>query len=364
MPSLGFADAKVCACEICGEINQRILPAERTEKMDWWVVLGLPALATFANFFVIGLADNWFPVWKTPAIGLAALLTPGCLLFLFLLAKALLADRRARAADRERTRLLEAGQARRKQWSADPTAAVRAIWDTRQDAASRRALLGHVRNDDEWLCTLAAELDTDAVAETAIDRISSPERLESLLSRQLPARRAEAVKARQSALAEKARKRAEEDMAKREAKKKAEERAAEEAKARKREQEAAEAKRVIDEAIAQAGRKATEAPAKATATTPGIVLFGVDGTRPAQAEAAAAIMMFAMASGNAHLLMGGIPQYIASLPSEPEDEEPIVDSYRQIAQRAGWKSIRPTCKWISGGGKRLAIAYPEIGQLG
>lgn len=361
VPSLEFSDAKICACEICGEVNQRLLPAKRTEEIDWWVTLGLPALATFANLFVLALVDIWLPVWRNPSIGLAALLAPGALLLVFLLSKALLADQRARAADREHTRLRTAGEARHKRWAADRTAAVRALWATRQDTASRLALLDHVRGADEWLSALVEELDTNAVARKALDHISSPAQLESLLTRPLPAERVEAVKARQTALAEETRRRTMEEQARLEAKRLAKERAAEEAKARDREQAA---KRAVDEAIAQSHKKAPDEPSKTSATTPGIVLFGLDGTRPAQAEAVAAIMMFAMASGNTHLLMGGIPQYMATLPSEPESEEPIVDEYQRIAKRAGWNPIRPTCKMVSGGGKRLAIAYPEAAQLG
>ncbi len=352
VPSLEYADAKVCACEICGEINQRLIPPPRTEKMDWWLILGLPALVTFANLFLVALVDLWLPVWCNTTIGVAALLGPGVLLLVFLLIKNLREDQRARAADREHTKLRDAAQARHKQWNADRTAAVRAIWATRQDTASRLALLNHVRGTDEWLITLVEESDTDAVAQKALDRIASPAQLELLLTRPLPAGRLETVKARQTALAEEIRKRTKEEEARREAKRLAKERDDDAAK-----------KRALDEAVAQLIKNAAKAPAKTAGTTPGIILFGLDGTRPPQAEALIAIKMFAMASGNAHLMMGGIPQCIAALPAEPESDDPIVEAYQRAATRDGWKPIRPTCKIVSGGGKRLAIAYPEAEQL-
>jgi|GEM_PF-2646705 len=100
-----------------------------------------------------------------------------------------------------------------------------------------------------------------------------------------------------------------------------------------------------------------------TGTTPGVVIFGLDNRIPSSADGMAAIMMFGMSSGNAHLMMGGIPKVCARLPSEPDNEAVVVAAYQSIARNSGWKVIVPECKAIRGGGGSKIIAYPRPEQL-
>lgn len=98
-------------------------------------------------------------------------------------------------------------------------------------------------------------------------------------------------------------------------------------------------------------------------TTPGVVVFGLDGKMPTSVEGMAAITLFAMHSGNAHLMMDAIPKTCAFLPAEPDTEAEVVAAYQRIARSSGWKVITPECKTIRGGGGSRVIAYPAPEQL-
>lgn len=113
---------------------------------------------------------------------------------------------------------------------------------------------------------------------------------------------------------------------------------------------------------AEARRKAEEAKA---GTTPGVIFFSLDGTLPDQSVATTQITMFAMKTGNAHLMMDGVPKMLGSLPTVPDSNDEVADAYRRMAERLHWKRIDPTVQAIFKAGVPVfALAFPRPEDLG
>ncbi len=126
---------------------------------------------------------------------------------------------------------------------------------------------------------------------------------------------------------------------------------------REAERQAAESRREDE-----ARRKAEDAKA---GTTPGVIFFSLDGTLPDQSAATTQITMFAMRSGNAHLMMDGIPKMLGSLPSVPDSDDVVAQAYRRMAERLHWKRIDPTVQAIFKAGVPVfAIAFPQPEDFG
>ncbi len=112
------------------------------------------------------------------------------------------------------------------------------------------------------------------------------------------------------------------------------------------------------------GAPKPSAPAAGT-KTPGVIIYSFTGSLPDQSAALVAMNMFAMSSGNVHLMMGGIPILVGALSGVPDDEEIIVRDYRRTAAKEGWRDIRPTCQIIYHGGEAtFGIAFPQAADFG
>lgn len=126
---------------------------------------------------------------------------------------------------------------------------------------------------------------------------------------------------------------------------------------REAERQAAESRREDE-----ARRKAEDAKA---GTTPGVIFFSLDGTLPDQSVATTQITMFAMRSGNAHLMMDGVPKMLGILPAVPDSNDEVADAYRRMAERLRWKRIDPTVQAIFQAGVPIfAIAFPQPEDFG
>ncbi len=129
------------------------------------------------------------------------------------------------------------------------------------------------------------------------------------------------------------------------------------------------AKRSMEASRKEAERREAEARRQAESarvgTTPGVVFFSLDGTLPDETVASMQISMFAMTSGNAHLMMDAVPKMIGSLPAVPESDDEVAAAYRRLAERLHWKPIDPTVQVIFKAGVPVfAIAFPQPENFG
>ncbi len=123
-----------------------------------------------------------------------------------------------------------------------------------------------------------------------------------------------------------------------------------------------------DEKRKAAAEKALEKKAAAahyaSLKIPGVVVYTPNFASMKQTEAVTAIMMFALQSGNAHLMMDSIPKFTMSLFGELSGETIVEKSYNRFAQREGWRPITPQIQFaFKEGVAQYAIAFPSAADV-
>jgi len=136
----------------------------------------------------------------------------------------------------------------------------------------------------------------------------------------------------------------------------------EDRKAEERRQAQQEAKRKKAEEEAREAKATAER--KAAGTTPGVIVFSGGYNRMSDADAVTAIMMFALKSGNPHLMMDSIPKFSLPLFGELGGEEIVRAAYKRSIEREGWRPITPQIQFaFKEGVPQFAIAFPALADV-
>lgn len=97
---------------------------------------------------------------------------------------------------------------------------------------------------------------------------------------------------------------------------------------------------------------------------PGVVVYTPNYTSMKQTEAVTAIMMFALQSGNPHLMLDSVPKFTMCLFGELSGETIVEAAYKRAVEREGWRPITPQIQFaFKEGVAQYAIAFPSAADV-
>lgn len=119
-----------------------------------------------------------------------------------------------------------------------------------------------------------------------------------------------------------------------------------------------------EQAAERARMKKAEAERIASMKTPGVVIYSPGYSCMPDSEAVAAIMMFALQSGNPHLMLDSVPKLSLPLFGELSGETIIQSAYKDLVIRKSWRPISPQIQFaFKQGVAQYAIAFPSIADV-